>query len=667
MGRVAKTLQKVICLLALCGMLGQASAYNFKTPYSHYSAREDLRVVLANFARAQGLSARISDLVTGVISGSFDNIDPNLFLEGLEAAYGVKYYVLNGNLYFYDASEEIRTIFRPSSSSSKNLRQKLRGSQLMSSDLPLEVDRNGLLVLVGPVNYVNGLVSVAKEFDRSEEYQVIMRVFKLKHAKAQDTRFDNLDAVVVVPGIASILQRMTGSGAIDQVGGFSVTAKSPAQTSLRGSGMAALAGGNSSSGSGATAWAAGERAVVPMDAMAMSDVSGDSDFHATFSPQIMADARLNAVVIQDYKFRMPYYQQVITELDVPLRLVELHAAIVDIDVDAEKSLGIDWRGSHVSGNWGGEFGVGNLQWDGKFPATGNGSNSSSNNGGGVFSTIFQTNHTSFMAQVNMLEDANKAKTLGKPSVLTLDNIEAVLENTITRYVPISGKDSSDLFKVESGTVLRVTPHIVEPQTVGEERLISMVISIQSNQESVGNEDYYTTSAGNITVPPIKQTRINTQALVKEGQSLLLGGYYVQYATDGDNGVPGLKDMPIAGGLFGSESHNSYTRERLLLITPRIVSLDDINVPRQVNELNFDRLATQADYNNVPRVKTEESSGCSSNRNAPTQAATTTANNASSATAITTTTSATSTTTVASGSGGAISAAGGASLVPDANN
>lgn len=655
MGRVAKTLKKVICCIALLGWLGSSYAYNFKAPYSHYSSREDLRAVLADFARTQGLSSRISEQVTGVISGRFDLINPNLFLEGLEAAYGVKYYVLNGCLYFYDVSEENRTIFKPSSLTAKSLRQKLRGSQLMSADLPLEVDRNGLLVLVGPVNYVSGLVSVAKEFDRNEEYQVVMQVFKLKHAKAQDTRLDNLDAVVVVPGIAAILQRMTGSGAVDQVGGFSVTAKSPALAGLRGSGMAATAASataNGGSAHGGSARATGERAVVPMDAMMVTGGSGDSDFHATFSPQIMADARLNAVVIQDYKFRMPYYQQVISELDVPLRLVELHAAIVDIDIDAAQSLGIDWRGSHISGNWGGEFGVGNVKWDGQFPAQGSDS-------GGVFSTIFQTNHSAFMAQVNMLEEANKAKTLGKPSVLTLDNIEAVLENTTTRYVPISGNDSSDLFKVESGTVLRVTPHIVEPQVVGGERLISMVIAIQSNQESVGNDGYFTTENGTITVPPIKQTRINTQALVKEGQSLLLGGYYVQNAVAGNNGVPGLKDAPVVGGLFGSESTSSYTRERLLLITPRIVSLDEFNVPAQVNELNFSRLATQANYDNLPPVKTEESSGCSSNRNAPTAT--------SSTVPAATTVSASATISTSGNDGTGSASASGTLLVPDANN
>ena len=170
--------------------------------------------------------------------------------------------------------------------------------------------------------------------------------------------------------------------------------------------------------------------------------------------------------------------------------------------------------------------------------------------------------------------------------------------------------------VESGTVLRVTPHIIE-SAYGGAPLISMVISLQSNQDSSDNGDYFTTADGNITVPPVKQTRINTQAVVREGQSLLLGGYYVQYAAAGDSGVPVLKDVPVVGGLFGSENESTYTRERLLLITPRILDLDELNVPAQVRELGFDREATQSDYNHVVREpKTEESSGCSSNRNAP---------------------------------------------------
>lgn len=571
---------------------GSSYAAGFTQPYSHYSDRENIRDVLADFARSQGYTAQLSEQISGLVSGRFDRVDPEVFAKGMEAAYGVRYYVLNDTLYFYHESEETRTIFRPSSVQPQKLRSMLQNSSLIARELPLSIDSNGLLVLTGPAFYVNGLVSLAREFDRGEEHQVVMEVFKLKHAKAQDVRLDNLDAVVILPGIASILQRMVGSS-VEGAGGFSMVAKSPALQGLRGSGMAASAGGSATAGEGS--------------GPVVSSESGDPN--AGFTPRIIADSRLNAVIIQDFKYRMPYYRQVIDELDVPLRLVELHAAIVDIDIDAAESLGVDWRAGHRSGNWGGEIGSGQPNWDGSFPA-------GNPDAGGIFSTIFQTNHSQFMAQVNMLEEDNKAKTLGKPSVLTLDNIEAVLEDTTTRYVPISGNDSSDLFMVESGTVLRVTPHIIESADGGAP-LISMVISLQSNQDSSDNGDYFTTADGNITVPPVKQTRINTQAVVREGQSLLLGGYYVQYAAAGDSGVPVLKDVPVAGGLFGSENESTYTRERLLLITPRILDLDELNVPAQVRELGFDREATQSDYNHVVREpKTEESSGCSSNRNAP---------------------------------------------------
>lgn len=589
-------LRFLLTTLFMLLFIAVAHAVSFKNPYSHYSDRENIAVVLNDFARSEGYSAHISDSISGLISGRFDKVDPQIFLQGMEAAYGVKYYVLNDTLYFYHQNEETRTIFRPSSVRPATLRAMLNSSNLIASQLPITVDRNGLLVLTGPTFYVNSLLTLAKEFDRGEEHQVVMQVFKLKHAKAQDIRLDNLDAVVVLPGVASILQRMVGTS-VEGAGGFSMVAKSPALPGLRGSGLSAI----------------GAPPPAESTSAGPTVISEQGDPNAGFSPQIIADSRLNAVIIQDFKYRMPYYDQVIRELDVPLRLVELHAAIVDIDIDAAKSLGVDWRGGRYSGNWGTEIGSGNLGWNGSFPV-------GNPDGGGIFSTIFQTNHSLFMAQVNMLEEDNKATTLGRPSVLTLDNIEAVLEDTTTRYVPIRGNESSDLFMVESGTVLRVTPHIIDAEDGGAP-MISMVISMQSNQDASG-EDSYISSDDGITVPPVKQTRINTQAVVREGQSLLLGGYYVQYAAAGDNGVPTLKDAPVVGGLFGSEDESTYTRERLLLITPRILDLDEFNVPRQVNDLGFDVEATQDNYERILKApKEEESSGCSSTRNAPAKPAT----------------------------------------------
>ena len=216
-----------------------------------------------------------------------------------------------------------------------------------------------------------------------------------------------------------------------------------------------------------------------------------------------------------------------------------------------------------------------------------------------------------MMQVNALEEDNKANTLGKPSVLTLDNVEATLEDTTTRYIPVRGYESSDLFKVESGTVLRVTPHIIDRED-GQDPLIQMVISLQANQENTA-DGLSVSEDGEVVVPPIKQTRINTQAVVQQGQSLLLGGYYVQYEGDKDSGIPILKDIPFAGALFGSSGDSTYTRERLLLITPKILNLDAMNdLPDSLNNENFKRDATAATYESRP-AKAQESSGCSANR------------------------------------------------------
>lgn len=196
-------------------------------------------------------------------------------------------------------------------------------------------------------------------------------------------------------------------------------------------------------------------------------------------------------------------------------------------------------------------------------------------------------------------------------MLTLENVEATLESTTTNYVPVSGNESSDLFKVSGGTVLRVTPHIVED---GDEPLIQMIISLQTSQSNDGN-DISSVSGSASYIPSVKETTINTQAVVKEGQSLLLGGYYIESNTEKESGVPLLKDIPLLGNLFKSTSNVKSRRERLLLITPKIVTFNDLsNVPSTMY-MDFDQSPTSDDYEtkNAIESRDEHTPGCSSTR------------------------------------------------------
>ncbi|HIV66970.1 MAG TPA: EscC/YscC/HrcC family type III secretion system outer membrane ring protein, partial [Candidatus Mailhella excrementigallinarum] len=225
--------------------------------------------------------------------------------------------------------------------------------------------------------------------------------------------------------------------------------------------------------------------------------------------------------------------------------------------------------------------------EGVFPSAG-----AASDGGLSFSTLYSHGTDYFLARVNALEEDGQARVLGKPSVLTMDNVQATLENTSTYYIPVQGYESSDLFKIDSGTVLKVTPHIIPSENGGPEG-IKLMVSVQDDRDDGSNSFSVDSSKG---LSPIKQTKINTQAIVAEGQSLLIGGYYYETQSDSESGVPGLKNIPLLGGLFSSTGKKHQRMERLILITPRIVRMDQApDVPARVDDPRFSRTPTQADY------------------------------------------------------------------------
>ncbi len=566
-----------------------ALAYNFSSSYSHYSDGEDLKNVLKDFSRVMGKDCVVSDKISGIVSGRFTDVPGNQFLDGLKIAYGVRYYVVNDTIYFFHENDwEQKLVNVGTAQQAKTLERTLLNSGTVPAELPLKT-KGSMLVIQGPSDLVTRIDELAISFSKNLDTKSVMRVFKLKHAKADDTQISSMNRTIVIPGIASILQKMVNGSTVGSSN--TVIPMRATVSKLKGTGLASI---------GVSEKKKEEDDDGPK-APTLSDANPGND--EGNSVNIIADTRLNAVIINDAEYRMNYYEKVINDLDLPVKLVELHAAIVDVDVSAAKDLGISWQGNKRFGAFTVGAGVGksaNLSWSGTNVAT-------NTTNGGVFSTVLNSSSAQFFSAINFLEENQQARTLGRPSVMTLDNVEATLENTTTRYVKVAGYQDVDLFKVESGTVLQVTPHIVEGKP-GEKPLISMLVSVQSNQDS--ND---TTSVESDSVPPIKQTKINTQAVVREGQSLLLGGYYVEYKQDDSSGVPGLKDVSVVGKLFGTDSKTKFKRERLILITPKVLNLGEAQaLPDDLDDSDFAVSATQDNYLKRP-VKKKDSSGCSSNR------------------------------------------------------
>ena len=224
----------------------------------------------------------------------------------------------------------------------------------------------------------------------------------------------------------------------------------------------------------------------------------------------------------------------------------------------------------------------------------NGISTTSSSAGALLSTIYTHGSDFFFARISALESKDEARMLGRPSVLTVDNVQATLENTTTYYIPLKGTEAVDLYKVESGTVLRVTPHIIRE---GGRTSIKLAVNVQDDQNnsSSGYENIGDGTSGTVTVAPIKQTKINTQAVVDGGQSLLIGGYYYEQNAEGNAGVPILKDIPLLGALFRSSNKKGRLMERLILLTPRIVTPDGANIPTGVNAAGFRQSPVDSRY------------------------------------------------------------------------
>lgn len=549
------------CAVAMLMLLAlPAQAYEFSRGFTHYANGESLKSALTSFSRAQGLKPVVSARVKGRISGRFNNVPAKDFLEALREAYDVGYYVTGTEIHFFDTNELRKEFITVRNGTSQELIASLRSSGFLADELPLSInDQSNMLTVVGPADYVRQVKTAAAAFAAVQSEKIVMRVFPLKHAWAQDISVTSMDKTVTIPGIATILRAMVIGG---DVGGQTVTQEKATVEKLNGKGLTAV----------------GKEQPVTESAPQAANTPINQG-----SVSIIADPRVNAVLVSDAAYRMAYYEQVIKDLDKPVDLVEIHAAIVDVDATNKRQLGVEWGASYGSAGKSKQVASATL---GDLPDI---------TAGAIISTVYTHGSAKFMADIQALEAKNQARVLGRPSVLTADNIQATLENTTTYYVKVEGKETVDLFKVEAGTVLRVTPHIIRENG---KTYLKLAVNIQDDQDSEA-----TAEGSGSAIAPIKQTKINTQAVIEAGQSLLVGGYFTEKHEDSDSGVPLLKDIPLIGNLFKTTTKKRERVERLILLTPRIIHPGEMNVPQQVFSDEMSVSPTQSTYEyRIPSAK-----------------------------------------------------------------
>lgn len=371
-------------------------------------------------------------------------------------------------------------------------------------------------------------------------------VFHLRYAWAQDVTMTIGGRQVVVPGVASILRSLVGAEPSQGLGRERLL--SPTVPGLRGQGLAArgrdAAGTIEVSDGGARERdAQGTALDALVSALARTAAPAAPASQPALEPavdqvRIQADPRLNAIIVRDRADRLPRYEQLIAALDVEPQSVEIEATIIDVNTDRMRELGVDWRLSHRDDQAG---------FSGGIPTQGI---------GGVASVVLGS-ATRFFARIRALQAEGAARIVSSPQVVTLSNVEAVFDNTSTFYVRVAGREDVDLFNVSAGTSLRVTPNVFADRDGNRIKLMVQV------------EDGNLTGRQVDQIPIVERSSINTQALIREGESLLIGGMVRDSASSTVDKVPVLGDVPVVGNLFRTEGRANSRIERMFLITPRV--------------------------------------------------------------------------------------------------
>ncbi len=269
---------------------------------------------------------------------------------------------------------------------------------------------------------------------------------------------------------------------------------------------------------------------------------------------ISVDQRNNQLIVTDTAAKIAQVKEIVSRIDTVTPQVIIEARVVEVSEEFSMELGIDWNMSWgPAGIFGGSEIGGNVAMN--FP-----SNASSTIGFN-FAKLAGTPLT-LDATLNAVEANKQGRIITAPKIVTLDNKKAKIKQGVEW--PYLERDSSGNATVKFKNIdllLEVTP------TVTPDDRILMKIYITKN-------DIGTITLG---VPSLNVNEAQTELLVNDSDTIVIGGIIKKNRQDSESGWPGVKDIPLMGWLFKTQNENTTNNELLIFITPRIVQLEQRHV------------------------------------------------------------------------------------------
>ncbi|MDH3273585.1 MAG: type IV pilus secretin PilQ [Gammaproteobacteria bacterium] len=318
----------------------------------------------------------------------------------------------------------------------------------------------------------------------------------------------------------------------------------------------------------------------------ISAEGGGGNSMLTDRGSIAVDDRTNTLLIQDTAESLQDIRRMVTTLDVPIKQVLIESRIVVVSDDFSRDLGV--RLGLTAFNENSTDGLTTISGTGagtdtmigsalenladpangtiypiQLPQLGNRYNVNVpiSDAAGRFALAILESEFLVDLELTALEAEGRGEIVSTPRVITANQKEARIEQGVEIPYQQSASSGASTIQFKKAVLsLTVTPQITPDNNI--------IMDLKVHKDNVG--DIISTGGLGGTVPSIDTRSVETQVLVADGQTVVLGGIYETERRETINKVPFLGDIPVLGNLFKSKSRIDNKAELLIFVTPRIL-------------------------------------------------------------------------------------------------
>ena len=498
--------------------------------FGYVANNESLRSLLYDFGTTLDVPVIVSARVSAIADDAVPVMSAEQFLAEIHTRFGLIWVYDGTTLYLYDQAEAVSDTVDFPFARRADFKATLDAANIRG--VPLNwvfLPAGNALQISGPPRFVEWGKEIATELmargagdvlSSSGDEDYAIRIFQVEYGYVDQTANAAAGAKAPITSLAEMVAKLMNVAHVSAIVGVGGAAPAPdAVPKLRGTGVIPDEDRQY------------ESPPAPQ-AIVGSRGAGEEAF-------VIGDPRLNAVIVRDEPHRMPAYERLIAELDSPVDQIEIAISVLDIDASAADELRFAFESGSLQLNAAPEDGGSNIYYA---------------------QSLWDVEGVAL--RIRALRNSGKSRVLTRPSITTLDNHEASFQNNRTFYVRLGGSDaeSVDLAPVSYGWVVRIRPHVIYD---GDHKRVQLAIHIEDGNR--GGAELAVTG-----VPEVSQNVIQTQAVVREGNSLLIGGYTVREQTRFRQRIPLLGRIPLMGRLFTTRVDRDQSVARYFLIKPTIL-------------------------------------------------------------------------------------------------